>query len=77
MDLGLADRKPDPEEDPMVPKDDGRDLVDDKLCRARMNSLTDSVKELQGKVDWANRFIILTLVGVIGELLVMLREYNL
>jgi len=57
--------------------DDKRDLVDDKLCRARMNSLTKDVADLKDKVDWANRLIILTLLAVIGEMVLMMKGYIL
>ena len=78
MDLGIAGVSPDPEPEEgsrMADGDDRNDLVDDKLCLARMNSLKASIADLKEKVDWANRFIILTLVGVVGNLLVMLKEY--
>lgn len=57
--------------------DDKRDLVDDKLCRARMNSLTKDVADLKDKIDWANRLIILTLLAVIGEMVLMMKGYIL
>lgn len=56
---------------------DQDDLVDEKLCRARMKSLERSIEDLKQKVDWANRFIIMTLIAVIGELLFLVQGYVL
>jgi len=51
--------------------------VNEKLCDARRSALQDSIKELKEQVSWSNRFIILTLVGVVGQFLLLLREYIL
>lgn len=61
----------------MVPPNNGQTPVIDDLCIARMNALKESIKDLKDKVDWANRFIILTLVGVVGQMLIILKEYML
>jgi len=51
--------------------------VNEKLCDARRGALQDSIKQLQEQVSWANRFIILTLVGVLGQFILLLKEYVL